>query len=243
MQYDLIAQRLKGIFEPKDIAKLVQIHKELAARIELEVTAPTKGDWGDSNRVRAYSHALRQILLHRAIGTYEGAMSALLGEHSYSMVLCIRGHFEAVAALGYLYWRLRSVSRGTLQAEIVDRDIGAMLLGIRDGGPPEAPNPKSVLEQFELADRAVSKDFLEGTAKQHKLLTESYTFLCEFCHPNYHSNSMAFDLNKTAGVFRVLHGEPMRQREIGLIEYLLIAAPIYIQLHDGMVNILPEDGA
>jgi hypothetical protein len=155
------------------------------------------------------------------------------------MTLAIRGHFETTGALGYLHKRLDSLSQGSLDPRLVDQDIYTQLLGRRDGVIQEAPEAKQVLTLLEHADRTVSKNVLGGTAKQYDILTNCYTFLCEFSHPNYHSNSIAFDLNKDKRQFVIRHSEPMRDSEFNLVRYLLLSSPIFVSLFDKVGDILP----
>jgi len=214
-------------------------HRELLARIEAVCEASPGGDWGHARRIREYSLVLRQVLLHRAINLFEGALSALTLDNVYAMTLAIRGHFETTGALGYLHTRLDSLSQGRLDPKVVDQDICTQFLGRRDGVIPEAPEAKQVLSLLEHADRTVSKNVLGGTAKQYNMLTDCYTFLCEFTHPNFHSNSIAFDLNKDQGQFVMRYSEPMRDKEFNLIEYLLLSSPIFVSLFDKVGDILP----
>ena len=190
-------------------------------------------------RIREYSLVLRQVLLHRAIKLFEGALSALTLDNVYAMTLAIRGHFETTGALGYLHKRLDSLSQGSLDPKVVDQDISTQLLGVRDGVIQEAPEAIQVLSLLEHADRTVSKNILSGTAKQHRILTDCYTFLCEFSHPNFHSNSIAFDLNRDRRQFIMRHSQPMRDSEFNLVGYLLLSSPIFVSLFDKIGDILP----
>ena len=128
------------------------------------------------------------------------------------MVLSVRGHFETTAALGYLHYKLNSLSKGNLVAEAVGRDISIQLLGSRDkdlleSAGEDAVEAKQILTMLEYADKSVSKHFLQGTAREHAILTESYEYLCEFCHPNYHSNSISFELNKEEKKFDFMYNK------------------------------------
>lgn len=185
----------------QEVDKYEAVHRELLARIGMICEASPGGDWGDAKRIRAYSLVLRQVLLHRAIKLFEGALSALTSDNVYAMALTIRGHFETTGALGYLHKRLDSLSQGSLDPKVVDKDICTQLLGRRDGVIQEAPEAKQVLSLLEHADRTVSKNVLGGTAKQYDILTDCYTFLCEFSHPNFHSNSISFDFNRDTHQF------------------------------------------
>ena len=194
---------------------------------------------GGRKRIREYALVLRQVLLHRAINLFEGALSALILGNVYTMTLAIRGHFETTGALGYLHERLYSLSRGKLDLEVVDQDICTQLIGRRDEDTQGIYEAKQVLTLLEYADRTVSKNVMGGTAKQYDILTNCYKFLCEFSHPNFHSNSIAFDLNKGKRQFVMRHSEPMKDIEFNLVGYLLLSSPIFVSLFDKVGDILP----
>jgi hypothetical protein len=153
----------------------------------------------------------------------------------------MRGHFETTASLGYLYARLSSMAKGNLARDVVDKDICTMLLGTRDGAQPEAPEAKQVLSLLEQADQVVSTRILGGTSKQHDILSDCYRFLCEFCHPNFHSNSIAFDLDKDRDEFVIRHSREMRANEAGLLGDLLLCSPIFLRLYDELPTIIPPE--
>jgi hypothetical protein len=211
----------------------------LTTRIESECAVPPKGEWGDARRVRAYAVALRQVLLHRAIALFEGALWASVDENAYLMVLAIRALFETTAALGYLHNRLSSLNRGDLEAAKVDEDIMIQLLGIKDNHIPGAMTPKQILSMLEYADVSVSRRILGGAPRQYTMLGESYDFLCEFAHPNFHSNKVAFDLDKVGQRFVLRHRKDMQDEEFRVVSYLLISAPLHVELHDAIDEVLP----
>jgi hypothetical protein len=223
----------------QEVEEYETAHGELLARIEKICEASPGGEWGDARRIREYSLVLRQVLLHRAINLFEGALSALIFGNVYTMTLAIRGHFETTGALGYLHKRLDSLSRGKLDLKVVDQDICTQLIGRRDGDTQGIYEAKQVLTLLEYADRTVSKNVMGGTAKQYDILTNCYNFLCEFSHPNFHSNSIAFDLKKKKRQFIMRYSEPMKDIEFNLIGYLLISSPIFVSLFDKVGDILP----
>jgi hypothetical protein len=231
---------LIGRIDPDEVLELEVAHQQLLDRREEACQATPGGEQGDPRRIREYALLLRQMLLHRAIGTFEGATIALRENQVYSMVLSIRGHFETTAALGYLCARLNSLAKDNLSREAVDRDICTMLLGRRDGSVIEAPEAKQILSLLEQADKAVSEEVLGGTSKQYDILSDCYTFLCEFCHPNFHSNSVAFDLNKTQSEFVMRHSAMMRDDEAKLLHYLLVSTPVFVHLYDRIHELVPS---
>ena len=156
------------------------------------------------------------------------------------MTLAIRGHFETTGALGYLHNRLDSLSRGKLDRNVVDKDICTQIIGRRDGDTQGIYEAKQVLTLLEYADRTVSKNVMGGTAKQYDILMNCYKYLCEFSHPNFHSNWIAFDLNKENRQFVMRYSQPMREIEFNLIGYLLLSSPIFVSLFDKVGDILPH---
>lgn len=225
-----------------DVQEFRDLDNALQARIESECSIPQSGKWGDPARICAYARALRQVLLHRTIAVFEGTLRALSDENAYMMLLAIRAQFETTAAIGYLHNRLHSLGRGDLDAIKVDQDIMAQLLGTKDKCIPQAMPPKQILSMLEYADESVSKRILGGKSKEHTMLRESYDFLCEFAHPNFHSNKIAFNLDKLGKRVVLRHHEPMRDDEFGIVHYSLISTPIHIELHDAIEEVLPTGG-
>jgi hypothetical protein len=131
------AFRVRG--KEQEVKEYENAYRELIARIEKICKASPKGDCGSPKRIREYSLVLRQVLLHRAIKLFEGALLALALDNAYTMTLAIRGHFETTGALGYLHKRLDSLSRGKLDPKVVDQDICTQLLGRRDKVTQEVP--------------------------------------------------------------------------------------------------------
>ena len=239
LEFPIIKNAFCARGKEQEVNEYETAYGELLARIKNICEASPGGDMGDAKRIREYSLVLRQVFLHRGIKLFEGALSALTLNNVYTMTLAIRGHFETTGALGYLHKRLDSLSRGNLDLKVVDQDICTQLLGRRDRVTQEIPEAKQVLKLLEYADKTVSKNILGGTTKQYVILTDCYKYLCEFSHPNFHSNSIAFDHNKDKRQFVMRYSEPMRDSEFNLIGHLLISSPIFVSLFDKIGDILP----
>ncbi len=222
-----------------EVAELQETYSALKTRVVPYSDVPPGGDLGDRNRIRFYAIAYRQVLLHRAILLFEGSLQAAIDENAYVMILAVRATFETTAALGYLHNRLNSLAAGNLEATKVDEDIMTQILGTKDTYIPQAMLPKQILSMLEYADVSVSRKILGGQAKEHTILRESYDFLCEFAHPNYHSNKLAFDLDRSRMRFVFRHKERMQDKAFSTIGYLLLASPLHVELHDGIDEVLP----
>jgi len=233
-----IRQILEPHLNEENVKGLESIYQELLNRRQEVCPAVEGGEPGDFRRISQYSLALRQAFLHRTIGTFAGALVCLRENLLYSMVLSVRGNFETTAALGYLYQRLDSCANGTLTREKIDDDICGMILGTRNKPIPQAFEAKHVLTLLQHATKAVKKVTFTNQSMPDGLLTEFYDFLCEFCHPNYSSNSVAFHLDKEGHQFRMRHDCKMLKVESGMIEHLFISVPLFIDLYDGIPRVL-----
>lgn len=230
-----------------DVSELEVSYNDLIKRTVESLVAEPRSEWGNLQRIKEYALVLRQVLLHRVIKLFSGSLIALLNDNAYSMALSIRGHFETTAALGYLHNRLNSLSEGNLEARIVDHDIGVLLLGTKDKSILKSEEAKrndmeakQVLNMLEYADRSVSRHILHNTEGEHIILKDCYEHLCEFSHPNFHSNTAAFELRKEEKRFYFKYDMKMGYDHFKLIDYLLISNPIFIELFDKLDGLLPQ---
>lgn len=222
-----------------ELQNILDAHKKLVSRTAEYLKMISGEDYGEPKRISANSLVYRQVLLHRSIGLFEGSVKAAVDENPYSMVLNIRGHIETTASLGYLHHRLQSLKQGHISPETLDRNLCDQLLGGHHKSLPQAPDPQNILTQLEHADKSVSTSVLGGTKMQHNILKTCYEFLCEFSHPNFHSNSVAIEPDRSIPGFRFRHGQPMRDFEFKLIGYLSLSAEIFASLYDQIPDLLP----
>lgn len=243
-------EKVREIFgrrgKESEVSEYEASYNELIKRIEHSCKAQPQGVWGDPKRIRQYALVLRQVLLHRGLKLFLCSLYALIENNAYSMILSIRGHFETTAALGYLHNRLHSLQQGHLDSNVVDRDICTQLLGTRDERPlasmgKEVLTAKQILDLLEYADKSISKNILGGKAKEYDMLTDYYKFLCEFSHPNFHSNTIAFEPDKGAQEFKIRHYDLMRDSEFNIIRYLLLSATLFVDLFDKIEEVLPNE--
>ena len=114
-------------------------------------------------------------------------------------------------------------------------------LAVRHESVPQAPDSKNILSLFEHAHKSVNISVLGGTTKQYYILKDSYEYLSDFCHPNFHSNLVAIELDESVPEFIFRHGHPMRDKEFNLIGYLLLSAPLFVGLFDQIPDLLPSE--
>lgn len=202
------------------------------------------GEEGGPRRIRELSLALRQMLLHRAIMLVRAAGLSVAHQNGYSLALSVRAHFETTAALGYLHYRLGSFKAGNSCPTVMDKDLRVLLLGSRDEGilaieGADGFEAKQILKMLEYADKSVSRSLMGGTANEHKMLMDIYKWLCEFCHPNFHSNKLAFTLNRERGGFVFRHDGNLEHDEANILGNLLISGPLFVHLYDEIEALVP----
>jgi hypothetical protein len=217
---------------------------EQETRMVPALKAAPRRDFGDLARIREYSTVLRQTLLHRAIKLTKAAGESLASNNGYALALSVRAHFETTASIGYLHYRLNSMRQGNITPEIMDRDIVVQLLGTRDSellsrAGADGVEAKQILTMLEYADMSVSQYVLGGRSNEHKMLMDIYRWLCEFCHPNFHSNKLAFDLDGKEGTFVFRHEGALDKDEASILGNLFISAPVFVALYDGIEQLLP----
>ncbi len=238
MDLSQIRSSLEPHLKQETVEEFVSIYQQLLDRRQ-EVCPILKGeDAGNIRWTSQHSLALRQVFLHRTISTITGAIVCLREKLWYSVALSVRGNFETTAALGYLYERLHSLANGTLPLEQIEDDICVMLLGTRYDRPnSQGLTAKSVLTLLEYATKAVKRVTFANEVMPPDMLTDPYNFLCEFCHPNFSSNSLAFHFDKEKSQLRMRHDGEML-KGTAHIEYLLLSAPFFIDLYDGIPGVL-----
>jgi len=229
-----------------DVDEYISVLGELERRALMFVEAASGGEAGDPKRIRDLAFVARQTLLHRAIELTKGAGVSVANENGYALALCVRAHFETTAALGYLHSRLRSLQVGNITPESMDKDLTVMLLGSRDGKilsieGADGLEAKQILTMLEHADKSASKYVLGDKANEHKMLIEIYKWLCEFCHPNFHSNKLAFTLSREKGGFEFRHSGQLEYVEANILSNLLISGPIFVHLYDEIEQLVPRE--
>lgn len=242
-------EELENLFKirGKDASEFKDSYDQLARRTVESLIVEPNGEYGDLKRIRELSLVQRQVLLHRAINLFSGSLSSLLEINAYSMALSIRGHFETTAALGYLHNRLNSLAEGNLEARVVHHDIGVLFLGTKDKEILKCEEAirndmeaKQILDMLQYADKSVSKHILHGAVNEYDILTDCYKHLCEFSHPNFHSNTLAFELKTEEKKYYFKHKRILDDNHFHLIDHLLISNPIFIKLFDKIDGLLPK---
>ncbi|EMK3674115.1 hypothetical protein V8132_004410 [Vibrio parahaemolyticus] len=223
---------------------LIELYEDLSALQVDYLKVRNHEDLGSINRIYDFSNALIQVYLHRVTNLFEGAVQSLYTKNVYLMALSIRGLFESTAALGFLFSRIDSFKNNNISSIDLDNALMTLLLGTKDkqlllqegSGAYEA---KNVMKLLDYADKAFSSKVMDNKLPEKNMLRVSYEWLCEFCHPNFHSGALAFQLDKDNGVMKFNHQKSsLIARELVIIEQLFIPTFAFLSMHEKTKHLL-----
>lgn len=228
----------------EDKKECIQIHQELINRNVDTIKLRELEKFGSKERLHDFSLALIQVYLHRTISLYEGSFQSLANNNTYLMSLSVRGLFETTAAIGFLYSRVNSYKESNISAVELDDILMKLLLGTRDKGilednPSELYQANNVMKMLDYADKMFSSKIMKSDLIEPKMLRVSYEYLCEFCHPNFHSGSLAYELDKENQQLIFNHArQKLIKKEVNLTNYVFIGISSFIQMCDQIEEIV-----
>jgi hypothetical protein len=233
---ELFDENLKNEFESRGqteiLHNLSETYEELLKRTVPRIDYPDNAKTFTKKRVEFNCKTCQHVLLHRVIHLLKGAFGALSQHNVYAMALCIRGHFESTASIGYLHHQITSFLNGSIELSNFDECVCNQFLGCRHKSLSRAPDPKNIMTQLDYADKVVDRQLFKGHTNESKILRDCYEYLSEFAHPNFHSNSVAFRPNTVTEGYIFRYDNIIRDEEFSLIGYLNISNPIFIWLFD-----------
>ncbi|OCH31082.1 hypothetical protein A6E13_18445 [Aliivibrio fischeri] len=222
----------------------IQIHQDLINHNLKAIKLRDLETSGSPERLYDFSLALIQVYLHRITSLYEGSFQSLVNNNTYLMALSIRGLFETTAAIGFLYSRVNAYKEGNISADELDNILMKLLLGTRDKGilednPSELYQANNVMKMLDYADKIFYSKIMKNDSVECRMLRVSYERLCEFCHPNFHSGSLAYKLDKENQQLTFSHTKhKLAKQEVNLIGYVFIGISFFIQMCDQIEEIV-----
>ncbi len=220
---------------------LLSTYGDLLARRLSHVDYPEDGRESSISQLRFNCLICQQSLLHRAVRLFEGALYVLQDKNVYALALCVRAHFETTAAMGYLHQRLISFIEGAIPFSSFYGDVATRFLGCRHKSVTYKRDPKNIMSQLDGADKFVDRELLAKHGDCLRgLLRDHYEFLSEFCHPNFHSNYISCEVDRSKSRFVFRYDDEPRKEEYSLIEDLDISNPLFVWLFDEFGKLLPQ---
>lgn len=195
------------------------------------ITLP-KGENADMNWIKTSSSALGTMIGFKAKQLHELANTAYEKKDLLAMVVLIRSHLECTAAMGMI----AIINHRLKEKEITIKDafdqFVRMLLGTRRSELIEtgAPQAQNILTSLEKVDKFLKKTLFKQEKEKPNILYESYGFLSEFAHPNFHSNIAGFDFDKASGEMRRI--SELSEKEESLFDHLGISSELMQFLHN-----------
>ncbi len=209
--------------------KLEGHHAQLLERRTEAIAYGDPDKLSAKTRTRLNCQVLRQALLHRADRLLRSSGTMLLEKNVYGLALLARGHLEATAVLGFFCNRINTLSKRNIPFEKFEEDVAHAIMGAQHDLFAEASAPTNILSCIEKADRFLDSEIFK---EKKGMLKDCYTWLSEFAHPNFLSNSTAFTLDKANGRMVFRHEGDLQEKDFELLGYLSISATIFTQLFD-----------
>jgi hypothetical protein len=227
------SDEIKQVFKDWKHDKLLQdLEADHAQLLERRVDTIEYGDpnlLSPKKRAILNSQVLRQALLHRAERLLVGSGTMLLAKNVYGLALVARGHLEGTAVLAFFCNRIDAVSKGNVPFEKFEQEVADAVMGAKHDVFTKANSPQNIMACIEKGDK-----FLDNIifGKKTGLLSDCYGWLSEFAHPNFCSNKISFNLDKTAGNFVFRHDADLQETDFQLAGYLQMSAAIFPKVFD-----------
>ena len=235
-QKNLFSETLKqtctNYKEPELFEGLQSTYQDLIKRKVLRIDYPNDANLCRIERLKLNCKVYNQALLHRAILLFEATLRALSDRNVYAIALCIRGHYETTAALGYIHKRCMDFLDQKRSLDEFNHDTFVQMLSWKEPSkPPQSPDPIQILNQLDDADKIVYNNLLKPHGNYKQMLRDNYEFLCNFAHPNFYSNMAAYRYDKECKAIILRYDDALRNEEF-FIGRLKISGDIFIWLFD-----------
>ena len=181
-------------------------------------------------RCKLNCQLLAFALSHRAESLMSAMGAMLAAKNVYGLALVARGHVEATAVLGYFCKRVDALTKGNIDFNRFEKDVGNSLLGAKHDLFSKADSPVNVLTCIEQADKYLDVNLFGGEKKE--ILRDIYGWLSEFAHPNFCSNKSAFSLDKANGRMVFRHEGELQDNDFQLVGHMEISAVVFPRLFD-----------
>lgn len=234
---DPFSESVVALFDQWKHQELLQsLEKAYRSLLEKRTSEVIYGDpdkLGIKQRTKANLKLLQQILLHRAERLTAGALTMMVEKNVYAVALVSRGHCETAAMAGYFCNRLESLVEGNIKLDDFALNAGNAIMGVKHSLFEKAQPPLNILTAIEKTDKYLDKHLFKS---KKDILTDCYTWLSDFSHPNFLSSATSFSLNKEQQKFILDHDHNLLKRDFELIGYLDISAQMFLYLFDALVE-------
>ena len=125
-----------------------------------------------------------------------------------------------------------SLVKGTISLDAFHEELAYQILGSHSISA--AKPPTNILTMIKNSDLTINKIIFDG--EQRNIISDSYNFLSEFAHPNFHSYSLSIRIDCNFRQAIIPYDVPPRKEDFGLIDYIDISNSIFLELFDCFEN-------
>lgn len=209
-------------------AQLELCHSGLLTRRVYAVEYGEPDKLSPQKRTSLNCQVLRQALLHRAERLIVSSGVMLSAKNVYGLALLARGHLETTAVLAYFCNRIDLLSKGDITFERFALNVSDAVMGSKHDLFSKANAPPSIMTCIEKGDKFIRNTFSE----KKDVLKDCYSWLSEYAHPNFLSNSTAFRVEQPNGRLVFHHENELHEGDFQLLDYFAISAELFLILFD-----------
>jgi len=179
----------------------------------------------EKRRAQKNLEVLTQGLLHRSVNLLRASPAMVEQANVHGLALLTRGQLEATAQLGYFCGQLVSLKNGHISFVQFHERLAFTLMGASHPFFERAPKPVNILTCIDRADRHFQSHH-ENDASG--IIRDCYSWLSDYCHPNFLSNISSFKLNKKRRRMEFRHDAKFTKEDGQILCYLDISAGIFV---------------
>lgn len=227
----------EGVFLLEDEGKLKELSDHIKVLRKKVVSFQlATGDSAEELIAQNVFHLASKVLYY-SLNLNWGILELCKERNIFSSLFLIRANYEATGVLGNVYDKMQRYYSENLPFEKFDELVVRYSLGSEmiDGGERNVPERVQVLNGIDSVDKWLTKESGEKTDS----FRNSYNYLSQFCHPNFHGLNIISSLNQGFVSPKTIQEIAERHTD-EFLTYLKISNQLFIGFHEKILNLLKE---
>jgi hypothetical protein len=225
---------LEGLAQDDLVTSLEASYQKAQLWLEEQVVYGNSAVLTEQDRAQKNLKLLKQCLLNRAQSLVRCEVNLIELQSPHGLALISRGHIEATAQLGYFCDRLHSLEQGNITFDTFHKKLSNTLMGTSYGLSTDKPKPLNIMACLEKADKHFARI---GRIENKKILHDNYSWLSDYCHPNFLSSASSFSLNAEVGIMSFPSEAKLVERDMGLVGYLVISCETFNMFYEDIIKL------
>lgn len=216
-----------------DIEKLEEIENFIEALTQKTFTFQLSSETTPIALLGSNALCLLCKVLNYSLSLNIGVLTLYKNKNISSAILLIRSNFEAAGILANFYDKMLRYYNKTITLEEYDGMLVRYLLGSKSISFPdiEVPDPINVLNGIDSID----KWLYQNSGDKSGMIRDSYNYLSEFCHPNFHGTSLCTTISSERVVSLKSQEEIFIRHSDEFFLYFQLSNKIILDLYEKII--------